>query len=71
MTWPSSPCTWNAYVESGATREERAKRLAEVPEEWRDGVKRHVACEFKIRTIIRNAKAGDRTPRPSLGNQPR
>jgi len=48
--WPSSPCTWNAYVESGATREERAKRLAEVPEEWREGVKRHVACEFKIRT---------------------
>ena len=50
--WPSSIPTWNSYVESGATREERAKRLAEVPEEWRESVKRHVACEFKIRTQL-------------------
>ena len=48
LTWP----IWNAYVESGATREERNKRLAEVPEAWREVVKRHVACEFKIRTRL-------------------
>ena len=49
LTWPSSPCTWNSYVEAGSTSEERAQRLAEVPVEWRESVKRHVACEFKIR----------------------
>ena len=52
MTWPSSPCTWNAYVEAGKDPSERRLRLAEVPEEWREGVKRHVVCEFKIRTRL-------------------
>lgn len=44
--------SWNAYVESGVDRQERNKRLAEVPEAWREVVKRHVACEFKIRSRL-------------------
>jgi hypothetical protein len=40
---------WNAYVESGKTREERAARLAEVPESIRQNVMRHVEAYFRIR----------------------
>lgn len=50
--WPSSPCTWNAYVEAGKDLAERRSRLAEVPEPWREGVKRHVALVFKIRARL-------------------
>lgn len=41
--------TWNAAVERGATREERAARLATVPDKWRQRVRAHVACFFKVR----------------------
>lgn len=39
----------NAYVERGDTREERAARLATVPDNLRQAVKSHVACYFKVR----------------------
>jgi hypothetical protein len=50
--WPSSLCTWNAYVEAGKDLAERRARLAEVPEAWREGVKRHLACVFAIRNAL-------------------
>ena len=50
--WPSSPPEWNAYVEAGKDLATRRSRLAEVPEPWREGVKRHVACAFKIRARL-------------------
>lgn len=52
MTLPpnSAPiATWNAYVESGKTREERAARLATVPERYRSGVMAHVDCYFRVK----------------------
>jgi len=39
---------WNAYVEAGATRAERAKRLAECPEHLRASVEDHVRTVFQI-----------------------
>lgn len=47
---------WNAYVESGKTREERAARLAEVPEHLRASVESHVRTVFLI-TASRAATA--------------
>ena len=38
-----------AWVEAGATREERAKRLAQVPEAWREAVDAHVRCAFAVK----------------------
>ena len=38
-----------AWVEAGATREERASRLAQVPEAWREAVEAHVRCCFQVR----------------------
>ena len=40
---------WNGYVEAGATREERAKRLAECPEHLRASVEDHVRTVFLIK----------------------
>lgn len=40
---------WNAYVAEGADKEERRKRLEEVPDEWRDAVRRHVETYFTVR----------------------
>lgn len=40
---------WNGYVEAGATRAERAQRLAECPEHLRASVKAHVITVFQIR----------------------
>jgi hypothetical protein len=40
---------WNGYVESGTTREERARRLTECPEHLRASVKAHVVTVFQIR----------------------
>lgn len=40
---------YNAYVEAGRTKEERNKRLSEVPEDIRESVKNHVITVFKIR----------------------
>jgi hypothetical protein len=39
---------WNAYVESGASREERRQRLEEVPVLVRDVVRRHVETVFAL-----------------------
>ena len=39
----------NAYVEQGATREERLARLAEVPVELRAAVENHVRTVFALR----------------------
>lgn len=41
--------TWNAAVERGDTREERAARLATVPDNLRQAVKNHVQVYFRIR----------------------
>ena len=52
MTLPpdSAPiATWNAYVEAGDTREERAARLATVPDNLRQAVKNHVQAYFLIK----------------------
>ena len=46
----SNYCAW---VEVGQTREERASRLAEVPEAWRAAVEAHVRCAFAARAEAR------------------
>ena len=59
MTLPpdSAPiATWNAYVEAGDTREERAARLATVPDNLRQAVQRHVQAYFRIRAAKARAK---------------
>ena len=45
------PGNWNSWVEAGATRAERAKRLAECPEHLRAGVESHVRTVFLIRAM--------------------
>lgn len=40
---------WQGYVASGKTREERVSRLAEVPEDMRADVKRHVETIYAIK----------------------
>ena len=40
----------NAYVERGDTREERAARLATVPDNLREAVKNHVQTYFQIKS---------------------
>lgn len=40
---------WCAYVAAGTTREDRAARLAEVPEAWRTQVEAHVVTAFKVK----------------------
>ena len=42
----SNYCAW---VEAGATREERASRLEQVPASWREAVEAHVRCCFLVR----------------------
>ncbi len=49
-------CLWNGYVETGATREERARRLAEVPRPWRDSVRRHVEMVFALAARARRRR---------------
>lgn len=48
--------TWNAYVAAGKTREERAARLATVPNQYRQEVERHVLGYFRLKAL--KAKAG-------------
>lgn len=50
---PQSLGEWNAYVESGQTREERRRRLAECPERWREQVRKHVEICFSVRRYYR------------------
>ncbi len=43
--------TWNAYVAAGKDREERAARLATVPERYRREVERHVIGYFRLKVM--------------------
>lgn len=45
---------WQGYVVSGKTREQRRARLEEVPEEYRDKVRRHVETYFAVRRYHRD-----------------
>lgn len=52
MTIPTNPANLgvlNAYVEAGKDREERAARLATVPDNLRPMVAHHVQTYFRIR----------------------
>ena len=49
---------WNAYVVLGADREERRRRLEEVPKRWRKKVENHVRTYFAI-TRSKHEKARD------------
>jgi hypothetical protein len=40
---------FNAWVEAGQTRDERKKRLSQVPEQWRKDVEIHVKTVFSLR----------------------
>jgi hypothetical protein len=55
-----TPPQWNGYVESGATREERIARLAEVPESMRAGVLSHLKTVKEIRDFADRKKAHGR-----------
>lgn len=44
---------WNAYVETGETLEIRRARLAEVPADWREAVRSHLAMVFALRASAR------------------
>ena len=46
---PASLGMLNAYVERGDTREERAARLATVPDNMRQHVANHVRCYFNVK----------------------
>ena len=50
--------TWNAYVERGPDLEERRRRLAEVPDHWREQVRCHVLCYFAVKARTRNCADG-------------
>jgi hypothetical protein len=41
--------TWCARVERGATRDERVALLAAVPDKFREAVRRHVECCFRVK----------------------
>ena len=45
---PWTCSNWCAYVGSGKSREERAERLKECPEEWQESVRKHVECLFRV-----------------------
>jgi len=47
---------WNAYVEAGRSRDERAKRLAEVPADMTELVREHVRDAFKLRALAKLAR---------------
>lgn len=52
MTIPTNPANLgmlNAFVEAGKDREERAARLATVPDNLRQAVERHVQTYFRIK----------------------
>lgn len=51
-----NPGQWNAYVSAGSDKEERKKRLAEVPEAMRGDVERHVRTVFAIKNYHRKNK---------------
>lgn len=58
---------WNVYVEAGRTREERARRLAEVPANLRTEVEAHVRCAFAIRGAV-HAAGRQRAQRAAPGD---
>lgn len=43
---------WNYFVESGETKDERAKRLALCPDSLRKAVEAHVVTVFGIRRAL-------------------
>ena len=47
---------WQAYVEAGHDRQERAKRLAEVPADMTERVREHVRDAFKLRALAKLAR---------------
>jgi hypothetical protein len=62
------PSCWNAYVESGKDIQERRARLAEVPDEWRESVRAHVATVFALKEAARlreKAKTQNSKGRPN------
>jgi hypothetical protein len=40
---------WQAWVEAGRTKKERAARLAEAPKQWRKRIESHVRLCFELR----------------------
>jgi hypothetical protein len=63
-TW--NECNWNAYVVSGPNKAERARRLAQCPAEWRDAVRSHVTCAFRIKAEAAKLRAkAAKTAKPS------
>lgn len=55
--------TWNAYVERGTSTEDRTARLAEVPEHWREQVRRHVICYFRMKAHANSQRTAYIEPR--------
>ena len=63
---------WNGYVESGKDLMERRARLAEVPEEWRDSVRAHVATVFAMKEAARlRGTKNTKTPTPGFARSGR
>ena len=50
---------WNGYVETGGSREERLRRLQEVPEHFREQVKGHVKTVFALRRRQQEKRGGN------------
>ena len=48
---------WNAYIELGKDKEERIRRLAEVPKDLRTQVKEHVTTVFKLKKLAHEKQA--------------
>lgn len=46
QSWTAA--NWNAYVPAGKTKDDRRARLEEVPDKWRDEVRRHVVTVFEL-----------------------
>jgi hypothetical protein len=57
---------WNAYVEAGDSLQERRARLAEVPDEWRESVRAHVATVFAMKEAARLKQKNSKTPTPGF-----
>ncbi len=55
--------TWNAYVERGTDPVDRTARLASVPEHWRETVRRHVVCYFRVKAHANSQRPANIEPR--------
>lgn len=65
VDYEAMPGYWNAWVMQGETREARGERLEQVPERFRDGVRRHVQIAWAIR---RRAAQAARTANSNHSN---